>query len=410
MPSDSISSSNLLILSRIYERRANSLLYKVAQKTLEDLGLLPTHLIDREFISFLKTNGAREDDIRNWMYTNETVLNQLKDVRWRYDGRKDLIGYVTNKPTYYYIHWDDVASPVEVAVASLKGSGTIKPLMVYRQQEQEERRGPEAVHSKTIGHFGFLVPFIRKTTEISDFDRLREITEKFIYANWGALHRIRSQFQMEPRELGAGADGVAYAIAPNRVLKLFHSENAYKSSIAAIQRLWKHPSAAGTEAMIYDAGTFKPLEGDSKADTLGGLNLGKNTYYYIIERMTPARDVVDRSDLYDFLSALEGYAQAARMGKKEWHRFYYDPSVAPRIAPEIKKAAENIENRMRRERADTINKVEQQLEGKNLKSNWITRLAEEMIWKLITGRTDLHGGNLGITPYGELRYFDPVYE
>lgn len=46
----------------------------------------------------------------------------------------------------------------------------------------------------------------------------------------------------------------------------------------------------------------------------------------------------------------------------------------------------------------------------NLKPNWLKTFAEEVLMKYLTNRTDLHTGNLGITEYGLLRYFDPSFK
>ena len=45
----------------------------------------------------------------------------------------------------------------------------------------------------------------------------------------------------------------------------------------------------------------------------------------------------------------------------------------------------------------------------NLNKTWLQSFVEEILMKYLTGRTDLHLGNLGVTSYGELRYFDPSF-
>ncbi len=43
-----------------------------------------------------------------------------------------------------------------------------------------------------------------------------------------------------------------------------------------------------------------------------------------------------------------------------------------------------------------------------LKDNWFELLVEEISIKLLTGRNDLHGGNIGLTNFGEFRFFDSI--
>jgi hypothetical protein len=390
-----ISDNYILILSHIYQRRVDSLSKNGAQQTLADQ--LPT-TYDYHFILFLIEHGAKNNDITNWITANETVLNQLKNVKWRSKNSDLLIGYYGGDD--YYVYWSGYSeSKIIIPIASLVGSGNIKPLLVYKYIEEE--RTPSQAHSKIIGHFGFLVPFVQKFTLVQDYDRLRRMTEDFVYANWGALHRIRSQFKNEPRELGRGEDGIAYSIGPERVLKLFTSHNAYKAAVNAIQRLWNQPESAGTEAMIYDAGAFKPFQDDFGATT---------TYYYIIEKMTPSREVINQDILESLITYIKRYAKQVIL-KTEWYKFDIDPSIGPKIAPEIRQASEIIDEGIRKNYTGLmlIKRIEEQAKSKHLKSNWLARLAEEIIWKLITKRTDLHSGNLGITPHGEFRYFDPTF-
>ena len=45
----------------------------------------------------------------------------------------------------------------------------------------------------------------------------------------------------------------------------------------------------------------------------------------------------------------------------------------------------------------------------SLNSDWLQFLIEEITLKYLTGRGDLHSGNLGLTNYGVFRYFDPSW-
>jgi hypothetical protein len=374
-------SNYLLIISSIYKRKIN----KIASSISDD------YLIDRNFIDFLQLHGANENDIENWLNANKTVLYELIEIKWDFPSirNKGLRGW-KGRESYYLFYTDDRPKGIdETPIATLVGSGNIKPLLVYKYD-------PLDAYSKTIGHFGFLVPFIARTIGTGDALKLKETTEKFIHDNRDILNRIRSQFQTEPKELGQGSDGIAYSIGKDRVLKLFRSEVGYRASVLAIERLWKQPETAGTEAMIYDTGSFKPIRNTY------------NTYYYIMERMEPAYKIAGIGSL---VIRLQELANIAIEDNKEWSKFDIDPSIGPKIAPEIKQASEMIDRSMKSGEIamKLIRSIEEQAKSNNLKSNWLAKLTEEIIWKLITKRTDLHEGNLGITPNGEFRYFDPAY-
>jgi hypothetical protein len=373
-----LSPNYLLILSSIYKRKIN----KIGEESV---------IVDNNLISFLKQHRADENDIKNWISANKTVLNQLNNINWVVGYDKNmLIGSYKNKS--YYVYWyKSTARKDTVIIAHLIGSGNIKPLSVHQYIDDEG--GLSHAHSKTIGHFGFLVPFIGRVIGTKDTQKLKETTEKFINDNRDTLNRIRSQFQTEPKELGRGSDGIAYSIGKDRVLKLFKSRDAYEAAVNAIQRLWKQPESAVTEAMIYDAGAF---------NLIGGIH---HSYYYIIEKMQPAEEI---NNIDILIKELKEHAREI-INTNGWNKFYFDSSVSSKIAPEIRQASEIIDRDMRQDQKGLILLIERQTESYNLKSNWLAKLVEEIIWKLITKRTDLGSRNLGITPNGEFRYFDPAY-
>lgn len=84
------------------------------------------------------------------------------------------------------------------------------------------------------------------------------------------------------------------------------------------------------------------------------------------------------------------------------------PTKAPKIKNVIRNRAKEIADHITKEDAETVHIVETQYP--ELNKDWLMLLTEEMIMKFITDRTDLHVGNLGITPNGKFRYFDPAYK
>ena len=55
-----------------------------------------------------------------------------------------------------------------------------------------------------------------------------------------------------------------------------------------------------------------------------------------------------------------------------------------------------------------LDKIEDKIP--TLRRSWLVSYIEEVMTKFITGRGDLHMGNLGVTSYGDLRYYDPTHE
>ena len=412
MLKDFWSSDNLFVLSHLYARRAGRLLQKLAQPLPSSLyperkSPLLTELINTNFRYFLSRNyGAKIIDMENWAQANETVLRQCKGLNWQ-DSYERLDA--TMGDSLFIIPKKPEDNPNWQPLAALQGNGPIKPLKIYKWIGIRGRE-PVETHTPKIGHFGFLVEAINKITGIT-WPKLTGTVEKFISDNLQTLNKIRSQFQTEPRELGQGSDGIAYDIGPDRVLKIFHSTAAYEAAKNAMNRLWKTPPAAGTEAMIYDIGElgsiFTPATPNRREFTY-------HIYYYIMEKMTPARSVIDKLTLGTFIDLLWETAINNANLKTLSDQYNYaviskDNNKISEISAEIKKQSGLVASEVKQINPELISHIEQLTAKQKLKSNWLAKLSEEIIWKLITDRTDLHGGNLGITPNGEFRYFDPVY-
>jgi hypothetical protein len=230
--------------------------------------------------------------------------------------------------------------------------------------------------------------------------------------------------------LGFGDDGVVFAIGPHRVFKIFKNKYAYDTAVQSMDRLFKTPDAAGTEAMIYDLGQFKPA-------------YGITLYYYIMEKMAPLADIMDQDIIHNLLNDIKGFASNRRQAVI-WKEMLADPNKINMVKQEIRARAQEIKETITSNNPSLIEKlnieipkienrlesffpkVQQQISTPNvlkikplqtdlakqsfkLNPDWFVKLIEEILWKYATGRTDLHGGNIGVTSFGDLRYFDPTF-
>jgi hypothetical protein len=168
-----------------------------------------------------------------------------------------------------------------------------------------------------------------------------------------------------------------------------------------MERLHKTPQLAKTEAMIYDAGEL---------GTLNTPRFSGSIYYYIQEKMTPIR-ALGSEELLEALRKIIGvFASMFVREKYRWEQLKTrmdEPGSAADIQTDVKKGAQRMATYVKDRYAEDAGWVSSKI--KDLNPNWLPLLAEEIIMKYLTGRTDLHLGNLGLTGYGELRYFDPAH-
>ena len=389
---------NLLALATLYDLRSYISLQKWADSRT-DYYVLRNEFLSPELAKFLDSFRPIASEVTTWIHTNETLLRNIKGhefVGSTYDqyfftmpNKKHLMRCISIKS----LDWDSYS--VWKAMAVLPGNGDIPNMKMYtndtREQSVDKNQG-----TSELGRFGFLLQVFQRRPFV--IRGVGPFTKAFIEENSDILNRLSTQFQTEPVTLGAGVDGVAYSIGPNRVLKIFHSRTAYHSAVEAMHNLWHNPQAASREAMIYDAGEFHEVA-------------GLQYYYYIMEKMTPMTNLVTKDFLHQFLMPIRDYLAAETASEnspfESWRSDMADPAKVDEVRKQIKAKATEIEKRIDPKMLSRLKSV---LSTRvHLTPNWLNKLIEEMIWKCTTMRLDLHAGNLGITPYGQLRYFDPVF-
>lgn len=195
--------------------------------------------------------------------------------------------------------------------------------------------------------------------------------------------------------LGKGRDGVVAQLNTGFAFKIFTDIVAFNDAKAAMERLHSDPSVAKTEAMIYDVGVL-------------GTFFGKSIYYYLIEKMTTVSSLSPevKTNLSNITKSILIEIQDF---KREWEVLKQDFST-----PEKRENAKRVVYQKVKDITKAIernNSKEVEYFNMNaklqLKSTWLSSLVEEIIMKFLTNRTDVHFGNIGITNFGEFRYFDP---
>jgi len=342
------------------------------------------------------------DQWRTWAETNSTLLNNSIDdsLYWKLN-----LGYIvshifeeTGDYTYIILSLNkDCPMDIDVSEQSiLKGFGNIPNLYLFKGSYKEVFN----VLPPNVAHEGWLADAIVYMGIGFNNDSFNE----FVIKNKEKINNIRRSFEYTPKELGGGADGLAFDIGKDRVLKIFREKTGYQAAIDAINRLHSQPLLSKTEAMIDDAGELigYPIN-------VRGGKLQKNIYFYIIEKMTPVKSVNNK--VVDSIRFIYNMAsgQFDKNALLELKALLKNPLYHEKLMFLVKEMAEKISKRLDLKHNFSFDISTIEAAFPQLRDNWITNYIEEIIMKIITDRTDLHMGNLGITSYGELRYYDPVY-
>jgi hypothetical protein len=375
--------------------------------------ILNKDLSKKEFLTWLESNATvlgnkLSDTNDNWYVNYEKNLQQDLDLPG--DNSKTII--VTTSPKLSST-WDDDEYVRRNVVESsvLRASGNIPAMKLFVidsfSLSATSRLPKEVAHEEFL--FAALSELFSRSTQ-------EEIIE-FYNVNKNKIDKIRNLFEGKPVQLGGGiqtADGVAFSIGQKLVLKIFTDRHSYTKAVEAYERLHKHPEIAKTEAMIYDIGVL----GEFK---------GQNIYYYIMERMRTVKslDAATKAAITSISKNIAVQIKDAKSLLTPIKSVIGDPSKYKEIKEKVRNLANKIAGVIDMNYGREIDAVEngrftpttespRTLGGTppellNLKTNWLTLLAEELIMKYLTGRTDVHMGNLGITGYGEFRYFDPAY-
>jgi hypothetical protein len=393
--------SNLLILASFFERRA---LKSLAQTTPNFPGASFAYGINR-----LSNSVPTKEQWRSWLEANRTVLGDLPWKNWEDYSDKmqcELDWKSGVGSTWAYVTKTSASPDPQFEaekVAILRASSPIPPLwlqigrFLYRSNPLPAE----------IAHEGWLYETLDRLfgTNLVDF-------KKFIARNKTAIDRVRRSFtSSNPKYLGSGADGVVFDLG-NRVLKIFRDQTSYEAAKLAFDRLHQISPLAKTEAMIYDVGELGLFDDGLK---------GKPVYYYIIEKMTPIFSISGEDpdlpgkirEILLFVIDKMSLEKASKW--RPLKEMINDPSKAQEVRKIVKETSSRWAAKFIDEDRSVVDYIERAIKGsgaignRGLKKDWLELYIEEVIMKYLTGRTDLHMGNIGVTSYGELRYYDPAY-
>lgn len=356
--------------------------------------------IFKRSLSLYLGQNFSDEDFDSWVNKNYSYIGNKFGLQWQVAGDMQgsfLEAPLETLPNKEYVFLRLYKTPpsskddfkLKEAIM-LQSAGSIPSLYLYKIVPFLETSGLKNLDKKYSSYFFIAEALIRLFGSVHNFD---SNFIKLLDQVKPQISNIMKFVTKTPRVLGRGADGVAIDLG-HYVLKIFRDSNAYHHAILAMKRLHQQPDLAKTEAMIYDAGKF-------------GEWIGFPLYYYIIEKMIPIEQL-SRKDINLIGIVVQKIINAVNIGRKDWRSvktLINDPTKTSFIKEKVSAGAHDITNIVSVSAKNEIAKI---TEVASLKPGWVKNLAEEIIMKYLTGRTDLHLGNLGISN-GELRYFDPAY-
>lgn len=323
---------------------------------------------------YLLKSYSLYEDIVEWESKNSNIIEPLLGGGFYYDRDHDYIVVLLKMQSDIIISNKKEKNLIVSEELIIPKHKTVPNIFVYKKRQHES--GVVMKHLSNIAGINeWIIPILYQL----EGSLYPEETKKFFIQEGDNLKKLYHWIKKKPLYLGGGAGGVAFDVGDNKVFKLFRNAVEYEKAVEAQEVIFNRPDIAKTEAMIYDVGI-----------------LGEY-YYTVSEKMTPVpggdiiwefieSEVLPRikNSMWEIINSKRLPTEEEREYKIQGFIRYFSSIGVPR---------EIIEEAKKRE----------------LKDNWFRLYVEEVIRKLFSDRGDLHGGNIGYTTYGELRYFDPTF-
>lgn len=380
---------NSLVLCKIANK-----LYKFAH--LMGTSLLKIYLND----VFKKDFDFSLEDVESWENKNPILLQVKHWFRSSYKDEKYLSSdSKENNVEWILFHKPSISSDFfEKQSYYLQPTGKIPPLWLFLGNFQKDPIH-EVFKEKNVAQYYFIIEPLKAFFKGLKLDLFKKEIANFIETNKSKIDKITNLFDSAPKMIGNGLDGFAYSIGKNKVLKIFMDPTAFFAAKDAMHRLHKQPELAKTEAMIYDVGLLGRFENSP-------------IYYYVMERMVPVRSLAPSNANYikDIVRTIIDITndQIFADQLKNLKKMINNPIKSSYIKSEVTRLVkEFLQDEFLLLKKPEIKHLTSSLK---LRPDWLSSLIEEILMKFLTSRGDLHTGNLGVTNFGTLRYFDPSHE
>ena len=387
-----LNSSQLYYIANHFEKLAEEM-------KNEELSYENEYLLNSLSWLIEKPSKNIEGDFLYWLNQNKSIFDELKI--------KDFLTFYENHSDHTLTTIDSSSMPFKHIMLSshikirnsikyeilneyfLKGYASIPNIYAFKYIDSGLEREPL---SKKNAHLHFIEVALKNLHKYNYIDDSEGEVESFMEDNYNKLNSVASGFSYPPKLIGDGSDGVVFDVGPNQVLKIFQDSYSFNKAKEAVERLHKNPNLGKNEAMIYDIGELGEFR-------------KKPIYYYVIEKMKMLENNV-KTNLSDIIRLIGNYVRSHEKELEVLRNNIYDPKQEINVKQAIDVACESLSENIKSKYSETIKNIESTEE---LKNDWVKSLCEEVLFKYVTGRGDLHMGNIGKTNYGNFVYFDPSH-
>jgi len=370
-----------------------------AQEVINDLQIYLVRIFLQNFIPKASVQSITKEDLIQWLHQNKINPNIFKE---------GMITFSNHGKNYYQFNhqgkgyiFSTSSSPPEISEQEeIKFNYLNCPQAMPQLYLWDKTRLSKASQLDVLSSHNFYI--LEALEYISglnlEHDSFLNAAVKFVHDNIDKINKIRSLCQYSPRKLDQGMEGVVFSISDNLVLKIFTNQSSFQAAQEAQYRLYHQPEIAKTEANIYDVGVLGELTLPTTYFTV---------YYYVMEKMKPVKSLANEYP-HSYLAVNKIIAQVQQEVWENEKMFtsltdFYNAGMTQRLREELQSQVERLRHQPKI--SLMADQVDEEM-NTNLRPSWLPSLIQEVLMKNVIGRIDLHMGNIGVTSYGEFRFFD----
>jgi hypothetical protein len=361
---------------------------KLGERLKRKYGMISMLLDYMDLIEAIVPEASKEE-IKRWYDKNRHEIEEIGEIKtWDKIGDGIIRGEVGSDWKKIWIsRVKRGCRGIVIYEGIFIGEGKIPQLHVEIEDESkiEERE-------REVGENYFIVHALEKLTgEVDEEEFDREVVG-LIKRNRSEIGKIRGLSDSGKIEyIGSGSFGVVYRLNDRMVLKIFMGNFDREGAKESMELIWGGERRGRTEAMVYGEGSF-------------GEFMGEEVRYYIMEKMKGIEEIKDKtvgSSILEIVRVVRGICEQEIMRK--WGYKKGRDIGWGEVEGWIMGRVEKIEGEIRRTAYWEVKKIEGSGE---LWEGWLREFIEEYMMKYMSGREDLHDGNVGITRGRSLRYYD----